>query len=320
MSALDEAYRAEMRWYPARWRAENEDALVALMTEVAEGEGRSVPTRADLRNLRANGLRARLAPLNRVFPANARDRASGIALGFGLGMALTVLVIQEWAPWARSLWESTTPPTLGPFHGWGGVLYSAWVVAAVLALARLSTAARVLLVATVPFSAVLFAIGPYNDAWFRPTALALAVLGGFALAAAVGRPVTRAFNHLPLLVAFVAGSTMVLVPFSRNVEFTTLLTPSLIWNLVLRGTSGSTAVIVVVAVLIALALVVRDPAWVATVALVATPGLAVALVSLTDTNPELVVLLLGLLFVLGVVATAVVLRARGLRIALVKRN
>ena len=125
MSALDEAYRAEMGWYPARWRAENEDALVALMTEVAEGEGRSVPTRADLRNLRANGLRARLAPLNRVFPANARDRASGIALGFGLGMALTVLVIQEWAPWARSLWESTTPPTLGPFHGWGGVLYSA---------------------------------------------------------------------------------------------------------------------------------------------------------------------------------------------------
>lgn len=320
MSALEIAYRRAMQWYPHRWREENADALVALMLEVADAEGRTSPSAADLRNLRVNGLRARFAPLARLFPANARDRASGIALGFGLGMALTVLVIQEWAPWARPLWETYAVPNVGPFHGWGGVLYSAWVVASVLALARLNTAARIVLLATIPFSILLVAVGPFDDAWFRPTTLALAVLGGFALVAALGRPVTRAFNYLPMLVAVLVGAGVVLLPFTRNVEFSTLLSPGLIWRLVLQGTSGSMAVIATAAALVAVALIVRDPRWVATVVLLASPGLAVTLVSLSSTNPELVIFFSGVLAVLAVVATAVVLRVKGLRIALVRRS
>lgn len=320
MSELDTAYRRAMRWYPHRWRKENADALVALMLEVAEAEARSTPSGADLRNLRLNGLRTRLAPMIRLFPANARDRASGIAMGFGLGMALTVLVIQEWAPWASPLWQTPSSREVGPFHGWGGVLYSMWGIAAVLAVVRLNPVARVVLLATIPFSVVLVAISPYDDEWFRPTALALAVLGGFALVAALGRPVTAAFSYLPVLVAFVVGSAMVLLPFSRNVEFTTLIPPGWLWRIVLQGSDGSTAVIAIAATLIALALIVRDPRWVATVVLLASPGFAVALVSLSSTNPDLVLLLFGVLLVAAVVTTAVVLRSKGLRIALVRRS
>jgi len=320
VSTLENAYRRAMQWYPHRWREENADALVALMLEVADAEGRTSASAADLRNLRVNGLRARFAPLARLFPANARDRASGIALGLGLGMALTVLVIQEWAPWARPMWEAESAPTVGPFHGWGGVLYCAWVAAAVFALARLNTVARLLLMATIPFSVVLVAVGPYDDGWFRPTTLALAVLGGFALVAALGRPLTRAFNYLPVLVAFLVGAGIVLLPFATRFEFTTLLTPAMLWSYVLRGDLGVIAVIAAGAALIAVALIVRDPRWVATVVLLASPGVAVATVSLASTNPDIFVLFVAVAAVLAVVATAVVLRVKGLRIALVRRS
>jgi hypothetical protein len=319
VSDLEAAYRGAMRWYPARWRAANAEALVSLMVEFAEGEGRSAPTRADLRNLQLNGLRARVAFIERIFPARARERASSLALGIGLGMAVTVLVVQEWAPWAAVPTGALAPTGVGPFHGWGGVLYSAWCLAALLAIARLSTPARILIAATVPFSVVLVAVGPYNDGWFRPTATGLAILGGFALVAALGRPVTGARSYLALGAATIVGVGLVLFPFTRNVHFDSVIPPTWMWSIILHGNSGSTAVLASVAILVAVGLVVRDPQWIASLALLAAPGLAVVLVSLTVTSPEVVVLFGGLLLILAAVAVVVVLRLRGLRIALIPR-
>ena len=59
MSDLERQYRAGMRFYTARWRQKNGDALLSTLIDGAEAEKRSEPTATELRDLARTGLRQR---------------------------------------------------------------------------------------------------------------------------------------------------------------------------------------------------------------------------------------------------------------------
>ena len=51
------AYRKLLRWYPREWRAENEEAMLGILLDVADHVGRTRPTRTDARGARTRDPR-----------------------------------------------------------------------------------------------------------------------------------------------------------------------------------------------------------------------------------------------------------------------
>ena len=88
-------YRSGLRWYPKAWRKANEDVVVGTLLDVADAEGRTAPSRSELRDLRRSGLAARA---DFFLPGAIRDRAAAISLGSGAGLALAFATGQVWAP------------------------------------------------------------------------------------------------------------------------------------------------------------------------------------------------------------------------------
>lgn len=43
MNPLEIRYRQALRWYPRSWRAANADAVVGVLLDVADAEGRAAP-------------------------------------------------------------------------------------------------------------------------------------------------------------------------------------------------------------------------------------------------------------------------------------
>ena len=63
MSQLERTYRNALHWYPHRWRAQHEEALLGILLDQAEEEGRTQMTTAERRNLTRHGLARRLSPI-----------------------------------------------------------------------------------------------------------------------------------------------------------------------------------------------------------------------------------------------------------------
>lgn len=61
-SELEQRYRDALSWYPRRWRAQHEEALLGILLDQADAEGRTHMSTADHRNLARHGLGRRLAP------------------------------------------------------------------------------------------------------------------------------------------------------------------------------------------------------------------------------------------------------------------
>jgi hypothetical protein len=59
MNELERHYCAAMRWYTAKRRRSNGDALLSTLVDQAEADGRHHPTVAELRNLARTGIRQR---------------------------------------------------------------------------------------------------------------------------------------------------------------------------------------------------------------------------------------------------------------------
>lgn len=57
MSNLSQQYRRALRWYPKRWREEHEEALIGVLLDQAEAQGRNRISRTDRRDLIRHGLR-----------------------------------------------------------------------------------------------------------------------------------------------------------------------------------------------------------------------------------------------------------------------
>ncbi len=194
---LEGRYRAALRWYPRAWRAENADAIVGVMLDQADADGRTTPLPGELRNLAASGMSRRL---ERVAPQVVRDRVAAIALAIGTGHALIMFVAGEWAPFA-----TTGPATgwtlpdgtefreystagFGPFASAMVIVYALWVVASALVLLRLSRIAIVPLLLTVPVLGWIRSIRSEDIASLQPQTFMLIVIGGLAVLATIGRP------------------------------------------------------------------------------------------------------------------------------------
>jgi len=322
--ALEARYRRALRWYPASWRAANEDVIVGTLLDGAEG--RVAPRAGELANLVVHGMVARVAPLGRVLPASVRNAASTLALGFGFGLAVVMLVMQEWAPWATEIptyypTPSATEPVLmelaGPFSGWGGVLYLAWVAAFVLFALGLTIVARWLLVATVPFSVLIVLAHDGIDVWFRPTSEGLVILGSLALIVAIGRPFSRRTSWLPFAAVALYAGLGVLLPLLRNVEITTRLDPRSMWNFVDVTQSIFAWTIYIIAGTILIALAARQWKWAGAMVVVSLPLVGVSLARLVDNGYDgSAVVLIGVV-ALGVGAI-VAARMSGLRLVVVR--
>ena len=318
MSALEQRYRSALRWYPEHWRAENADAMLGTLLDVAESERRESPARFELVDLAISGIRTRLSPLARVLPSNVRDRAASVALGFGFGLAVVMLVLQEWAPWATVV-EEMSGPTVGPFTGWGGVLYSAWVLAFVLYAARLGTAGRWLLLATVPFSLALVVVDGGADVAFRPTSYGLAVLGSLAVLTAIGRPLASLRSWIPVGFVTLFASLVVAVPYLANVSVETRVPPREMWNYVSLSQGPLAWLIYIIAAIALLALVTRQWSWAGAMVVVSLPIVVISLVLHMDqNNPGLTVL--STLTVVVLLGAIVFWRAYGLGLQVVRRG
>ena len=84
---LEATYRRALGWYPKRWRAENEDAVVGTLLDQAEDEKRLRPTRGELPDLRKTGLLAHFAFVGRALPSGVRTRAGVATLGLGFAIS-----------------------------------------------------------------------------------------------------------------------------------------------------------------------------------------------------------------------------------------
>ena len=135
MSDLEHRYRTGMRWYTAKWRRHNGEALLATLIESAEASGRSRPTAAELRNLRGTGSRQRaFTALPFVLFAIAILSAlsvGSLALAHVGGSDLVLFHLPAIPP--PRVGEAYVVPTLGPYAArWE---YAVWSVLFTVSLA-----------------------------------------------------------------------------------------------------------------------------------------------------------------------------------------
>lgn len=282
-AALESRYRAALRWYPRRWRAANADAIVGTMLDQAEAEGRSVPARGELRNLRGSGLSTRV---ERVAPQAVRDRVALVSLLLGASVALVLLVANEWAPLLPrvtthypdgSFFVPNPAGGFGPFRSGMVLVYAAWVLGLVATAARQRLVATILLGATVPYSAVLYVLRPQDWAICQPQGTVITIFAGLALLTLLG----NARSPLPLtrmLVGFVAAGS---VGFLGLLNGGVYLTHGMIYGGFLLFDPRSLAVVLAVLALYAagrgerawaIALLVSAVPWLALVVLMAGIG------------------------------------------------
>jgi len=189
LERLERSYRRLLRWYPGRWRRENEDAVVGTLMDVAEAEGRDRPRGPEVLDLAANGLRARVTA---VFPAEARDLAASFALATGVAWSLVYFVVQDWMPWNPRAHAAALDP-FGPFASAGVLVTALWVLAAVFVLARRGTAARASTIGAALLAVVLMAFQAssspdYAVVYPTPDRVTFVLLAGLGVIAAAGRP------------------------------------------------------------------------------------------------------------------------------------
>ncbi|ROS33748.1 hypothetical protein [Curtobacterium sp. PhB78] len=186
---LEPSYRRLLRWYPRRWRRQNEDALIGTLLDVAESEGRNRPRRSEVVDLAVNGIGTRVAA---VLPATARDQAASFALGTGLAWSLVYFIVQDWMPWNPKAHNYALNP-MGPFNSPGVIVTALWVLAGVFVLFGRHLPARLSALASSVVALVLLAVQAasspeYVVVYPSPDRVTFVLLVGLGLIAAVGTP------------------------------------------------------------------------------------------------------------------------------------
>jgi hypothetical protein len=186
MNKLELRYRSALRWYPTKWRALNEDAVVGTLLDQAEGDQRTKPARGELADLRSSALLSRLGPFGRV-PASIRDRAAALAFGLGSGIAITALVALAVQKATITHYFLAELPTVGPFVGYSFLFYGAWILSFVAAMIGWKWAARLLAIAAIAVAIVL-RLTASGVPFSAPTTTTIVLLGALALISFIGNP------------------------------------------------------------------------------------------------------------------------------------
>lgn len=113
---LEARYRRCARWYPTSWRAENEDALIGTLLDVAEAEGRTAPSCADRWNLARNAV---VAHGDTLAPSNVRDAVAANAVALCGAFALIYFLFVVWAPFLPGRELRFSEAGFGPFLSTG---------------------------------------------------------------------------------------------------------------------------------------------------------------------------------------------------------
>jgi hypothetical protein len=204
MSDLEARYRRALRWYPKRWRATNEDAVVGTLLDAADDDRRSIPARGELADLRLNALGVRTAFIARFYPSDVRNLASAMCLGLGTTIsisAITHIAVDAWN--LETAGERLT--IFSPFASVNILFFLLWIAAFICALVGLRRVTRVLLIATLPTAVAVWVFDNYVPQllWMPSTALATFAL--LAVLAAIGTPSTLRRHRTALSVSLGAS-------------------------------------------------------------------------------------------------------------------
>jgi hypothetical protein len=186
MTNLELRYRRALRWYPKKWRAANEDAIVGTLLDLADDDHRSRPARGELAELRASALALRLGPLGRI-PSSVRDRAAALAFGLGSGIAITALIAIAVQRATLAPFLLSVVPVVGPFIGYSFLFYGVWILSFVAAIAGWKWGARVLAVAAI-LVAIVLRITLGGTAFSAPTSTTIVLLAMLAILSFAGNP------------------------------------------------------------------------------------------------------------------------------------
>lgn len=280
MSALEQHHRAALRWYPAPWRARNEEVVLGTLLDKAEADGRTRPGPSERVNLAAHGIANHFRGLPSAIPSPIRNRTSTAALAIGAAISLAATMQLEGPPARYIEFFGAEPATFGPFASPTVIVYIAWIIAFFAAIAGRATATRLVAAATIPLTIGTRIFADASDMFLRPTWTFLGLLLLLSLLVVVGSPAPgrRGVRWLvawfaPALVAFTLPQTL----FNQNgVVFQNPL-----W--IARADVLALSPIIAVGVA-ALAYLAAKPSWSAAVLLVATPFTAAALFGATSSN------------------------------------
>jgi hypothetical protein len=301
-------YRRLLGLYPAHWQAANADALLGVMLDVADAEGRDRPmAREGLAVVRhASGLWAAQVRgrLERDSALRSFSVAGPAALVSGSVLAALCLVLGELAPGVPHIWwRDPSVRVFGPLPTSGTLLYAVWGLtlgAAVLGFGRVTRTALWLAVVT---PALLVALGAL--VWLaRPPLTVLIVFTTFAAVALTSPPgsllgsARRRAGLAGVAVALAAagGATVhdattdgVLWGFEVPGDMLPLLADSYLGSgfyrgLGLQAVAGLAMPVVLAAIALGVVTVWRRPGWLLAAVVVGEPWLLLARVMPT---PEL---------------------------------
>jgi hypothetical protein len=201
-TALGEEYRRLLRWYPRRWRLDNEDAMLGTLLDNAEHEGRTHPTSDE----RAAIIRSAFAERFGRPLAGERLRLIPLSAGALLSVFYSCFII--WSP--RTQYSGA----LGPFSN-ASVITCVLLVLAFLAglFVRGRTANAFALLAAVTeiiIGSMALArpvIGP--GAWEGPSLTTVVLFTGLALLGGASFRRGRALTAASLVVAAIVAATLV---------------------------------------------------------------------------------------------------------------
>ena len=133
----DVAYRRLLRAYPRCWREANGEALLGVMLDVADAEGRHRPTAREGMAVVRHALRTWVdAGADRLRRSGTAASLTSIGAGaLVLGTALSVVSFGfgEWFGGVDLLYgDDFGARGFGPFPSAGPVLYALWVVAVMI--------------------------------------------------------------------------------------------------------------------------------------------------------------------------------------------
>ncbi|MBI4939278.1 MAG: hypothetical protein HY830_00855 [Actinobacteria bacterium] len=191
-SPAEAAFRRLLRVYPRSWRTAHGEALLGVMLDVADADGRDRPTAREGTAVVRHALRTWAAV------GGDRLRRTGIggsfswigpgALVLGTTLSAVSFLFGEWFPGVHLLWGNDFhADPFGPFPSAGPLLYAVWLLAFGAAATGASRSARMLLALAAVGGPVLWTVCD-RVGTARPPLLLMYALTVFAVTALVGLP------------------------------------------------------------------------------------------------------------------------------------
>ena len=214
--------------YPKSWRQRAKaEEMLGVMLDAAEAEGRTRPTLAESVDVIRHGLQARLRSAIGALPAELRVRVAQVAMVSGGALALTLLVLGEvgipgarplfprmdyaaYAPWCDCTPPAGLPERLGPFQGWGALVYIGWALILLAWALGKPKLLRAVTLSTLALTALVPHLSDVTQRQHPPYTLliALGLLNAFALLAPSDPP-RRSQRLWPVVATFVGAGALV---------------------------------------------------------------------------------------------------------------